>query len=156
MAVLLDIGILLRFVNRADPDHTAVRLAIRALTTRGDALVAAPQNFAEFWNVCTRPATARGGYGLSVEATHQRLRLLERAFPVLSETPASYPIWKGLVLAHGINGAKAHDARLVALMKARGVSDILTLNESDFLRFAGINVLTPERINTAPPTPGPV
>jgi predicted nucleic acid-binding protein len=78
MVVLLDSGILLRLVNRADPEHATVRAALRLLKQRGNVLVMATQNVAEFWNVCTRPASARGGYGLSVAETAQRLRLLER------------------------------------------------------------------------------
>ncbi|HYV38525.1 MAG TPA: type II toxin-antitoxin system VapC family toxin [Gemmataceae bacterium] len=155
MVVLVDTGILLRFVNRAEPEHVIIRRAVRALTARGDALVTSPQNVAEFWNVCTRPASARGGYGLSIEPTYQRLRLLERAFPVLSETAASYAVWKNLVLANGVKGTKAHDARLVALMKTHGITEVLTLNESDFLRFAGINVLTPSSIISTPPDAAP-
>jgi hypothetical protein len=44
---------------------------------RVDELVMATQNLAEFWNVCTRPATARGGLGLSIAETDRRLSVLE-------------------------------------------------------------------------------
>ena len=74
MRVLLDSGILLRLPHRSDPGHAVIRKAVRALKGRGDTLVTSPQNVAEFWNVCTRPATARGGYGLSIEETGKRLR----------------------------------------------------------------------------------
>jgi predicted nucleic acid-binding protein len=48
MNVLTDTGVLLRLPERSDPHHAAVRRAVRALRDRGDTLVAAPQNIAEF------------------------------------------------------------------------------------------------------------
>jgi hypothetical protein len=78
MLVLLDSGILLRLLEPTDPQHATIRGAVRSLRARGDTLLIASQNAAEFWNVCTRPATARGGYGLSVAEADRRLRILER------------------------------------------------------------------------------
>jgi len=66
MDVLADSGILLRLLEPTDPLHAAIDHAVRVLHARGDRIVIAPQNVAEFWNVCARPATARGGYGLSI------------------------------------------------------------------------------------------
>jgi formaldehyde-activating enzyme involved in methanogenesis len=64
MLVLVDSGILLRLLEPTDPQHAAIRGAVRALRSRGESLVTAAQNAAEFWNVWTRPAAARGGFGL--------------------------------------------------------------------------------------------
>jgi predicted nucleic acid-binding protein len=146
MAFLVDTGILLRLVNRSEPLHATVRSAIRTLKARGETLITAHQNVAEFWNVCTRPASARGGYGLSIEETAKRLRLLERVIPVLLETVASYPLWKTLVVAQAVQGVQAHDARLVAFMLSHGVANLLTLNEGDFKRYMAIEVFTPASI----------
>ena len=70
------------------PAYPAIRQAVRTLKTRGERIVTTSQNIAEFWNVCTRAITLRGGLGLSVEATERRLRLLERHFPVLPDSTA--------------------------------------------------------------------
>lgn len=78
MPILLDTGILLRVPNRDDPHHLAVRLAIRVLKAQGEQTVTTLQNVSEFWNVCTRPASARGGLGLDSGQAEKRLRLLER------------------------------------------------------------------------------
>jgi hypothetical protein len=48
----------------------------------GDILVTAAQCAAEFWNVCTRPTTARGGFGLSIPEAGRRLRVLEGLFHI--------------------------------------------------------------------------
>ncbi len=151
MQVLADTGILLRLLERTDPQHLAVREALRRIRNRGDTLVTAHQNRAEFWNVCTRPITARGGLGLSVTDAERRLRTAERVFPLLPDSPATYPVWRQLLFSHSIMGVQTHDARLVALMMVHSVYQILTLNPSDFNRYPGITALTPAGVATSSP-----
>ncbi|MDX6288577.1 MAG: hypothetical protein QOH42_376 [Blastocatellia bacterium] len=143
---LADTNILIRFLLRNDPAYPAIRQAVRTLKTRGEQIITTPQNMAEFWNVCTRPMTLRGGLGLSVDATEMRLRLLERHFPVLPDNPAVYESWKALVITHGVSGVNVHDARLVAAMMVHGITHILSANVKDFARYPGITVLAPEQI----------
>jgi predicted nucleic acid-binding protein len=153
MDVLADSGILLRLLEPTDPLHAAIDQAVRVLHARGDRIVIAPQNVAEVWNVCTRPATARGGYGLSIAETDRRLSIIEAVFAVLSEPSTAYRLWRSLVMAHAVQGKQVHDARLVALMQAHGIMDILTLNGSDFARFPGITPIAPASLVPPPPPP---
>jgi predicted nucleic acid-binding protein len=150
MLVLVDTGILLRLLDRADPQHADIRSAIRALKSRGDTFTTAPQNVAEFWNVCTRPASARGGYGLPVGETDRRVRLIERVIGVLPDTADAYRLWRQLVTNHAVQGVQVHDARLVAWMQAHGLTHVLTLNAADFARYAGITPLTPADVLASP------
>ncbi len=143
---LADTNILLRFLLINDPAYPAIRQAVRTLKERGEQIVTTPQNMAEFWNVCTRPTTVRGGLGLSVEAAEKRLRLLERHFPVLPDTPAMYEKWKALVLVHKVRGVNVHDARLVPAMIAHDISHIITANVGDFQRYPAIMVVAPGQI----------
>jgi predicted nucleic acid-binding protein len=154
MTVLVDSGVLLRLLEPTDPLHATVRGAVRALRARGDSLVIAAQNAAEFWNVCTRPVSARGGFGLSVADADRRLRLVERLFPVVADSAAAYHVWRGLLVTHGVQGVQVHDARLVALMQVHGITHVLTLNGSDFSRFPGVVPLEPAGV-IAPPPPTP-
>ena len=138
MLVLADSGVLLRLLQRTDPEHAVVRQALRILRGRGDTIVVSPQNAAEFWNVCTRPQAARGGLGLTFAETDRRLRIIERVFDVIPDSATTYALWRQLVTAHDVMGVRVHDARLVAWMRAWGISHILTLNPSDFVRYQPI------------------
>jgi predicted nucleic acid-binding protein len=153
MHILADSGILLRLLERTDPQHQAVRQAVRTLRSRGDQVITSPQNAAEFWNVCTRPAAARGGFGLTVAEADRRLRIVERLFPVLPEDPAAYTLWRRLVVFHAVQGVQVHDARLVASMQSHGVAHILTLNGADFARYPGITAIAPADLLAGPTTP---
>jgi len=150
MLVLVDSGILLRLLEPSDPQHAAIRGAVRVLRRAGDTLVTAAQNAAEFWNVRTRPVSARGGYGLSIADADRRLRIIERLFQVLPDRPAAYQAWRRLIVAHAVQGVQVHDARLVALVQLNGITHLLTLNGSDFTRYPGIVPIAPTSL---PPPP---
>jgi hypothetical protein len=76
---LVDTNVLLRLVDRSSPKHSIARGAARTLHADGHALHAAPQNFAEHWNVATRPI-AQNGLGLSTADADRSLRIVERIF----------------------------------------------------------------------------
>ncbi|MBL9125145.1 MAG: type II toxin-antitoxin system VapC family toxin [Planctomycetaceae bacterium] len=143
MAVLIDTGILLRLFERNDPHHAAIRRALTQLRRQGEPLMTTAQNIAEFWNVSTRPASARGGFGHDGERTARRVRIIEQVCDVLTESAATYARWKELLSSHSIQGAAVHDARLAAVMLEHGVATILTLNSADFSRYSGITATSP-------------
>jgi predicted nucleic acid-binding protein len=145
MALLIDTGVLLRAFDRADPDRAKIWLALRPTLRSSARPQTAMQNVAEFWNVSTRPATARGGMGHPSGRVALRVLAIERYCEVVTETENSYQIWRDLVASHGVIGASVHDARLVAMMLDRGISDILTLNAADFRRYP-VNVITPDQV----------
>lgn len=153
MRVLADTNIILRLVAPADPQHGLVQQAVLALQGQGDDIVMAFQNVAEFWNICTRPAAARGGFGLTIAEADRRLGILETLFPLLDDTPAAYPIWRNWVVTLAVQGVQVHDTRLAALMQAHGVTHILSLNFADFRRFPGITPIDPATLVPPPPPP---
>lgn len=132
MPYLLDSNILLRIGQRTDPHHTLIRSALRTLIAQGEQLCFSPQNLVEFWNVCTRPATARGGYGLTPIETEKRARLIERQFTLLPDSPTIHTEWRRLVVTHTIIGASVHDTRLVAVMQVHAITHLLSLDAGDF------------------------
>ena len=146
MDILVDTGVLLRLTIRSDPQHAEVRRSVRLLKARREKLITLTQNAAEFWNVCTRPSTARGGYDLPLHTTEKKLRLVERLVEIRSDSPAIFEEWKRLVSLHSVKGVQVHDVRLVAAMNVYGISHVLTLNGGDFKRYPGLTVIAPSDV----------
>lgn len=94
MPVLVDTGILLRIFVNADPHCGSIREALRRLRRQNNGLFTTIQNIAEFVNVSTRPATARGGYGLSMKTVEARVAFIERIGRRLTENDETYQRWK--------------------------------------------------------------
>ncbi len=140
MIYLVDTNILLGFSYPADPRYQIVRPATRELLANGDQLKTTSQNFAEFWNVSTRPAD-RNGFGQAPLETVPLLQELEQLFPLLPDSANVYPVWRQLVVDYEVLGAKVHDARLVAAMIFHGVKHILTFDTADFTRYASEGIV---------------
>ena len=151
MSYLLDTGILLRLFHRVDPAFPAIHECVRRLQIQPQRPFVAMQNLAEFWNVTTRPISARGGYGASISAAQKRLRLLESLCTVLYPTKRSLADWKELLVNHKVSGVQVHDAHLAAVMRAAGISHIVTLNGADFIRFPDITAISPDELLTQLP-----
>jgi len=149
MRYLIDTGVLVRLGHRPDALNLVVRQAIRELLADGVSLATTTQNIAEFWNLSTRPAAARGGFDLTIAETSRRLRMIERYVQVLHEPESGYRKWKELVVNQKVMGRQVHDARIAASMKAYRIRRILTLNAADFVRYRGIEAVTPQDVITA-------
>lgn len=149
MRILLDTNILTRLI---DPSHAMYHKALdatEALGTQGHTVCIVPQNLYEFWVVCTRPK-ANNGLGKTATEAAGELANMKILFFLLDDTPALFPIWEQLVTANSVIGKNAHDARLVAAMMVHGITHLLTFNDADFRRFAGITILTPTQVLSAP------
>jgi predicted nucleic acid-binding protein len=142
---LADSNILLRLTKRDHPQYPLMRGAVHALRQKGMTPAYTLQNMTEFWNASTRP-TERNGFGLTVADTERNARVIERSFTFLADTDAVYREWRRIVVQYGVSGVQVHDARLAAAMYAHGINEILTLNGSDFIRFAGIAAIDPHHI----------
>jgi len=146
MQILVDTGVLLRAFDRSAPQQRTIFRALRKLWAENHELVTTSQNIAEFWNVSTRPTQARGGLGLPVNAVDERVKLIEKLGDVLPFSDTAYDEWRRLVIKYQIIGVAVHDAKLVATMASANIQHILTLNESDFRRYSGLTILTPEAV----------
>jgi predicted nucleic acid-binding protein len=144
MSYLVDTNVFLRLVSRTDSDRSTVLDAFRNLTARNEVLVYTSQILAEFWTVCTRPSTARGGYGLSPEKTERKTSLIERFCRLLPDSLDTHQEWRRLIVTHSVMGVEVYDARLVASMNVHGISGLLTFDSKDFKRYPGIVVVSPE------------
>ena len=146
MRYLADSNILLRVSQVSDRHYFVVRHALETLWSRGDELCYTSQNIAEFWNVCTRPAASREGFGLSVTETDKRAKLIESRFTFLPDGKRIHDEWRRLVVAYSIEGVSVHNARLVAAMLVHGVTNILSIDAPDFARYPEITALHPNDI----------
>ena len=142
---LIDTNVLLRLSRYSDPLQPAIESALSVLDGRGAKLYYSLQNIAEFWNIATRPAE-RNGYGLSIAKTNTRIEYIERTMTLLPDTAAVYAAWRRLVSAHNVRGIQVHDVRLAAIMEAHRVTNILTLNQPDFVRYSEVRVVHPSEI----------
>lgn len=146
MAYLLDTNIFLRLARRNDPQRQVVFEAMQKLRSRNEILCFTPQVMSEFWNVCTRPASSRGGLGLSTTQTERKARLIERYFRLLPDSLGTFQEWRRIVVAHSVMGVEVHDAKLVASMNAHGIIHLLTLNVTDFRRYSSIITISPNDV----------
>ena len=147
MIYLTDTNVLLGVAHPADPRYPIAQATMHKLWANAHELQATSQNFAEFWNVSTRP-TDRNGFGLTPDETDELLQGLERSFSLLPDSPDTYPIWRRLVVDYDVSGVQVHDARLVAAMISHDVTHILTFNTQDFTRYVpeGIVAIDPAAV----------
>jgi predicted nucleic acid-binding protein len=142
---LLDTNIVLRFSNPSDGQHGLVTESVAVLLMRGDECYLTAQVLIELWVVATRPVDVNG-LGWSVEQTRNVIDQLIERFPVAEEIPQIFSTWLILVTENQIQGKRTHDARIVAVMLASGISHVLTLNPTDFSGIPGIAVVHPQKI----------
>lgn len=120
-----DILLLLRLVEPKSSDQIRIRKSVESLWDGGDDLCYTSQNLAEFWNVCTRPAS-KNGFGLSIEEADQRAALLEKNLIFLPDSRETHEAWRAVVVTFRVAGVQVHDARLVAAMGVYQVDHLLT------------------------------
>jgi predicted nucleic acid-binding protein len=149
MIYLLDTNVLLAWAQHHRPEHPPTVAAVDILLDAGDEPVLTPQNLVEFWSVASRPPSANG-LGLALPDVDLATSRLEATFRLIPDHPSIHDEWRRLVVAVVVQGRQVHDARIVAVMKAHGITHLLTLNTSDFARYPGITVVHPRYV-AAPP-----
>ena len=77
---------------------------------------------------------------------YSRVRIIERHFTFLPDTLDVRSHWRLLVIAHGVEGVRARDARLVAAMLPHGATHLLTFDVADFRRYGEITAVHPQEV----------
>lgn len=69
-------------------------------------------------------------------------------YPLVPETPAIFNEWHRLIRVYGVSGKDAHDARIIAAVKVRGIQHFLTFDTGDFARYTaeGIVIVDPHSL----------
>jgi predicted nucleic acid-binding protein len=122
--------------------HRDALATIDWLDANGHEGVLVPQVFYEYWVVATRPLE-NNGLGMDAAVADQAMLRWMSTFRLLLDERGVYNLWRDLVTSNHVKGKTAHDARLVAAMQRHGLTDLLTFNKADFVRFKGIRVYTP-------------
>jgi predicted nucleic acid-binding protein len=146
MLYLADTNVLLRSAEPAHPMHPDAVRAVKTLLIRGETVCVFTQNLIEFWNVATRDAN-KNGLGFTTSQTEAEVSRIEELLMVVADSPAIYPEWRRLVVAHSVLGKQVHDARIAAAMIAHKVTHLLTFNTNDFKRFTSIIAISPQNIS---------
>ena len=106
MICLLDTNIAIRAVLQSDPQNAIIRAAVGRLLDGGDYLVVSAQVLGESWNLCTRPATARGGYGLTVAETDAVIADIVTLAQLLPEPPDLWTEQHHLLVTCAVSGSR--------------------------------------------------
>lgn len=131
---LLDTNILLRAVQPEAPNYALAVESVALILDSGDNVFLTPQILIEFWAVATRPINVNG-LGWSSTVVETELEQLQQQFPMLDDTAEVFSKWLHLVKQYAVQGKQVHDARLVAVMQAYGLTHLLTFNGEDFQRY---------------------
>ncbi len=150
MKILLDTNVLIRSLEPLAPQHQVAHVAVAALLARGHELRLVPQNLYEFWVASTRPL-AQNGRGRTPKDAASELVAFKSQFTLLPDTAAIFDEWERLVSTYNVAGKPPHDARLVAAMRAHGVTHLLTFNDGDFKRYPAVTAITPAVTTVTPP-----
>jgi predicted nucleic acid-binding protein len=127
------------------PEYNQCAEAVTCLADTSNIVYVCAQVIIESYVVLSRPVEVNG-LGYTVPETRQFLLDVEESFPCLQEPLDIGKQWSSLMMKYSVIGKQAHDARIVALMLAHGVTRILTLNPNDFTRYSGIVAITPQEI----------
>ena len=140
--IAVDTNILVAWLREEYPHHDRAKEILRALA-EGDPPWAIPWPCVhEFVAVVTNPRIFRNPSTLS-EALDAVEALAESpSLRWLSEPADYWPTFREMASAARIAGALAHDARIAALCRVHGVSELWTADR-DFSRFAGLRVRNP-------------
>ena len=144
---LLDTNVVLRFCNPSDVQHHLATEAVSCLLNQGDECFLTAQVLIELWVVATRPVEVNG-LGWNTEKTRNIIKEFLNRFPLLEESPQIFPNWLDLVTTNKIMGKRTHDARLIAVMLANGITHLLTFNPTDFAVTSSITVVRPQELVT--------
>lgn len=145
MRILVDTNVLLRCAQPASPDHLTASQSLLAIDAAHLTSCLVPQVIYEYRVVATRPV-AVNGLGMDIATVDASVENLIRNFSVLRDERGIFHHWRTLVRDGAVRGKEAHDARLVAAMGRHGLTNLLTFNPSDFIRYPSITIHSPASV----------
>jgi predicted nucleic acid-binding protein len=123
------------------PFHALARQAILALEAVGVELWVSRQVLREYLATFTRPQTYTAPRPVPFLVSD--VRSFERRFRVAEDRPEVTTNLLSLLDQIAVGGKQVHDANIVATMQAYGIPRLLTNNDADFARYAGLITVVP-------------
>ena len=131
--VFIDTNVLVAASVSAHPSHGVASAYLGRLVADGAPACISGQVCREFLVVLTRQPVE--GRAFTVDEALAALDTWRAACVVLEEDEAVPAELLALVRRHEVKGKQAHDANIVATMRANGLSRLATFNAGDFARF---------------------
>jgi predicted nucleic acid-binding protein len=145
MRILLDTNIVLRLSDKGHMMHGMALAAIDWLDANGHECFLVPQVLYEYWVVATRPREFNG-LGMTGTTADAAVSQWMAVFRLLLDERGVFSRWRELVSRNQVKGKSAHDARLVSATQRHGLTNLLTFNKPDFVRFNEISAFTPDEL----------
>lgn len=134
--VFVDTNVLIYGTRPLSGHHAVAERALTRLASDGSPLWVSPQVLREYLAAVTRPqATAPALPIATAIADVCRFRVV---FQMAEERPGVLDRLLQILATHRATGRQVHDANIVATRLGHGERNILTFNEADFRRFAGL------------------
>jgi predicted nucleic acid-binding protein len=136
--LFIDTNILIYANNRASNLCEPARKKLDELTGKGNSLVISYQVLREYLVIMTRPGFFEKP--VSVKTAVEDVTRMKKEFVLLFSDDNSLDKLTDLLRKYDIKGKRIHDAAIVSLMLANGITDLLTHNTDDFKSFQEITL----------------
>ncbi len=140
-SVFFDTNVLVYANIGSAPLHSVAVQAIEGREQAGIEVWISRQVLREYLAVLTRPQTFT--QPIPIPTLTAQVRLFETRFNIAENGPSVTVHLLSLLESIGAGGKQVHDTHLVATMIARGITELVTNNPSDFARFAHLITVTP-------------
>ncbi|MGC8784606.1 MAG: type II toxin-antitoxin system VapC family toxin [Armatimonadota bacterium] len=147
MKIGIDTCVLLRIRDVRSPLHAVAKQALQQIVDSDMRSFVAPQVLAEYWAVATRPATQRGGLGLSLDAVRNDIRYFMSLHELMREPQNLFETWLEILSEYNVSGKAVWDARLAAVLKTNRIQYLVTFDSADFERFTFLHPVLPQDLH---------
>lgn len=138
----LDTNILVHAHRQDSPWHAEARTAVESLASSGRAWCIPWPCVSEFLAIVTNPRVFSPPTPLRDALAVVDGWLECETLVMISETPGSWPVMRGVYEDARLAGGQVHDGRIAALCIQHGVSELWTADR-DFSRFGDLTVRNP-------------
>ena len=141
--VLLDTNILIYAANK-DSEHHPIAFQIReeALMGKSETCVSL-QNLVEFYSIITSSKRVQNPLSPEIASYEINQYLNNDKIVKFHFNEQSLKLLTGLTQKYKVTAQNVYDLKIVATMLTHGVSEIITANETDFIRFSEVKVQNP-------------